>query len=98
LWHITGHKDSVHQQSWPSWDARLTRAEGLEISVQIDGKLRGVLMVPEGITQAEVEGKAMDLPKVGQHLSGRSIIRRIYIPGRTLNIVTQVDPHRKESG
>jgi leucyl-tRNA synthetase len=88
LWMMTGHKYSVHQQSWPIWDPELARSENLEIAVQVDGRLRGVLQVDSDIARSDVEQEAQCLPKVVQVLAGRSIQKVIYIPGRTINFVT----------
>jgi leucyl-tRNA synthetase len=88
LWQITGHSYSVHQQTWPDWDDSLACSESLEVAVQVDGKLRGVVKVSSEADQAEVEKKAQMLPKVIQALAGRFIVTIFFVPGRILNYVT----------
>jgi leucyl-tRNA synthetase len=88
LWMLTGHNYSVHQQTWPKWDEELAHSENLEIAVQVDGKLRGVVQVKSDAEKTEVEQQAMGLSKVIQVLAGRSVQKVVYIPGRTINFVT----------
>ena len=88
LWMLTGHNYSVHQQIWPNWDEELARSANLEIAVQVDGKLRGVVQMRSDAEKTEVEQQAMGLPKVIQGLAGRSVQKVVYIPGRTINFVT----------
>jgi len=96
LWHITGHTYSVHQQSWPSWDDELARSESYQIGVQVDGKLRGVVLASDGMGKEEVEAQAKSLPKVAAVLSGRAIQKVIYVPGRMINYVTLKDQTPKD--
>jgi len=88
LWNLTGHPGSVHQQSWPAWDAALAKDVLIQIPVQIDSKLREVVEVASDAGQEEVQEKALSQPRVQQHLNGRAVVRIIYVPGRVINIVT----------
>ena len=40
LWHRLGHKESVHNQSWPKWDEALAKEDEITLVVQVNGKLR----------------------------------------------------------
>ena len=46
LWERLGKPYSVHQQTWPSYDAALTRADEVEVVVQVNGKVRDRFMLP----------------------------------------------------
>ena len=89
LWQLTGHSDTVHRQHWPEWDPELAHDEMVNIAIQVDGKLRDVLEVAADAAQVEVQEQAFALPKVQQHLQGKTIRQVVYVPGRILNIVTQ---------
>ena len=43
LWQMYGHADGLMPPRWPSFDAEVAKAEELEIPVQVNGKLRGVV-------------------------------------------------------
>jgi leucyl-tRNA synthetase len=89
LWKITGHKDSVHQHSWPDWNADLIIDEVIEVPIQVDGKLRDVVNVPSGTGQEDVETLVKTRPRVQKFLKDRKIDRVVYIPGSVMNFVTK---------
>jgi leucyl-tRNA synthetase len=89
LWHLTGHDGSVHQQSWPIWNADLAREVLLQIPVQINGRLREVIDVPSDASPEEVEQAALAQPRVQQHLAGHRVVRSIYVSGKVLNMVVE---------
>ena len=89
LWHQTGHKDSVHGQAWPTWVEQLARDEMVEIAVQVDGRLREVVVVPADASEAEVAEQAFTQPKVQQHLGGREIVKIFYVPWKIFNLLTR---------
>jgi leucyl-tRNA synthetase len=89
LWQLTGHIGSVHQQSWPAWDAVLSRQETCQIAVQVDGKLVETIAVMTDASQSEVADLALDLPRTKSRLESRELVKVIYVPGRILNIVTR---------
>ena len=98
LWLQTGHTYSVHQQTWPSWDAELAQSDNFDVAVQVNGKLRGVVQVDGEIDQAEIEVRARILPKVNQALNGCVVRKMIYIPGRLLNFVTYGETNPEGNG
>jgi leucyl-tRNA synthetase len=87
LWHLTGHTESVHQQSWPAWDADLAREEILQIPVQVNGKLREVIQLTTDASPEEAQRVALEQPRIEQHIAGSQIVKSIYVPGKVLNIV-----------
>jgi leucyl-tRNA synthetase len=89
LWQVTGHTGSVHQQAWPTWDAHLAREQLVQLAVQVNGKLREVIEVPQDAGQAEVEEQALSLPRVQQYLKGYQLVKVVYVPGKVLNVVVR---------
>jgi leucyl-tRNA synthetase len=89
LWQLTGHEASVHEQEWPGWDEELVRAAQVETPVQVDGKVRDVLVIAVDADEAGVQAQALALPNVRAHIDGRQVDRVIYVPGRILSIVTR---------
>jgi leucyl-tRNA synthetase len=87
LWARLGEKPSILDAAWPRFDpARLVATE-LKLVVQVNGKHRGELMVPPGISQEAAFTLAKADPKIASHLAGKETKRVIYVPGRILNIV-----------
>jgi leucyl-tRNA synthetase len=89
LWQRTGHEYSIHNQSWPEWDEALAKEEEITLVVQVNGKLRDRIAVPVSITEAEAKEKALESPKVKNHVEGKKIIKTIYVPGRLVNVVVK---------
>jgi leucyl-tRNA synthetase len=89
LWHITGHPGSVHSQTWPVWDEALVRAETIQLPVQVNGKLRGVVEVSSQAGLEEVQQAALSQERIQQHLDGQKIVKLIFVSSKVLNIVTK---------
>ncbi len=87
LWHMLGHTESVHDQSWPAYDPALTVAETITLIVQVNGKLRDKLEAAPDIAEDEVRALALASPKAQAALDGRPAKKVIYVPGRLVNIV-----------
>ena len=55
LWQRTGHAYSVHQQTWPAFDAALIVEDEMTLIVQVGGKVRDKLTAPADISEAEAK-------------------------------------------
>jgi leucyl-tRNA synthetase len=82
-----GHKDTLAYETWPTFDAALTKADEVEVPVQINGKLRHRLLVPPGMDKDTLEKTALADPKVKSLLEGKQIKKVIVVPGKLVNIV-----------
>jgi len=89
LWQRLGKPYSVHTQPWPSFDPALTVEAEVEVAVQVNGKLRGRLMLPTGAPETEARERALADAAVRPHVEGKEIVRVIYVPDRLLNIVVK---------
>ncbi len=89
LWHLTGHKGSVHTSQWPAFDEALTRDEAFTLVMQINGKVRERVEVPATINEAEVREMALNNPRIVSLIGDATIQKIIYIPGRLVNIVVR---------
>jgi len=87
LWGEVGGKGSIHEQEWPKWDERLAAENVVTIAVQVNGKMADTFEIPARASEEETVEGALRLPKVARRVEGKKIRRRIYIPGRILNII-----------
>ena len=77
LWHALGHTDTLAYEPWPTFDPALTKADEIEVPVQINGKLRSRLTVPAGHRQgASWKQLALADEQVAAHCSQASRSRR----------------------
>ena len=87
LWHGCGYESSVHGQSWPLVDAEALVQDEIEVVLQINGKVRERISVPNGINAKEMETLAMEQEKVKKYLFGQEVVKVIAVPGKLVNIV-----------
>jgi leucyl-tRNA synthetase len=89
LWEMLGEKGSLLKAAWPKYDPALAKEEEIEIPVQINGKLRGKIVVPADAAEELIEEHALADEKVKAAIAGKKIVRKIYVPGKLLNIVAK---------
>ena len=84
LWEIMGFEGRIYQSTWPEYDEAKTVESMVEIGVQINGKMRGTVMLPQDVSKEDAiaAGKAA----VADKLTG-TIVKEIYVPKRIINIV-----------
>jgi leucyl-tRNA synthetase len=74
-------------QPWPGFNEALLAEDTWEIPVQVNGKLRGLIRVPAGASQAELESNAVAAEKVKPFIEGKTIKKIIVVPKKLVNIV-----------
>jgi len=87
LWEMLGYTGGLWTAGWPAFDEALTREDEVEIPVQVNGRLRGKVRAAVGTAGDEVEKLALADPVIAPHLSGKSIVKRIFVPDKLLNLV-----------
>ena len=87
LWEMLGEKGNLLKAPWPRYDAALAKEEEIEIPVQINGKLRSRVVVSADATEETVVERALSDEKVQAAIAGKQIVKKIYVPGKLLNMV-----------
>jgi leucyl-tRNA synthetase len=87
LWEGLGFPPFVATTAWPSAEGALLVHDEVLLVVQINGKVRGKLTVPAGMTEAEAIDAARANGNVAAYLNGRSIRKTVFVPDRLLNVV-----------
>ncbi len=87
LWHLLGNKTSVHLESWPKVDLSKLKEDTVEIALQVNGKLRGTLLINKDEEQDTVLKDALKIENVKLHVSNNKIKKVIYIKNKIMNIV-----------
>ena len=77
----------LDEQAWPEFDPALCIDEQVEIAVQVCGKIKAKLMIPQGADEASVAEAAKADPAVAAALAGKTIRKQIYVQNRLLNFV-----------
>jgi len=89
LWEMLGEKGSLLKAAWPKYDAVLAKEEEVEIPVQVNGKLRGRVVVPADAQQEVVVERALADEKVKSAIAGKQTVKTIFVPGKLLNFVVR---------
>jgi leucyl-tRNA synthetase len=77
----------VAQRSWPVADKALLAVDEVTLAVQVNGKLRGTIIVPAGNdSEANI---ALAAEAVSTSLQGVTIVKRIHVPDRIVNFVVK---------
>ncbi len=86
LWHQLGYDYSIQLEPWVEYDASALQTEEMLIVVQVNGKLRGKIIVPVDAPEDEIKQKALADEKVKKYLN-KDVCKVIYVPGKLVNIV-----------
>jgi leucyl-tRNA synthetase len=89
LWEMVGEQGSVLKAPWPKFDAALAKEDELEIPVQVNGKLRSRIVVPADSAEDLVLATALADEKVQAAIAGKQIVKKIYVPGKLVNLVVR---------
>jgi leucyl-tRNA synthetase len=86
---MAGEKSNLLKAPWPHYDAALAAEDEIEIPVQVNGKLRGLVVVPAGANELQIKEAALADEKVRAAISGKQIVKVIVVPKKLVNIVVR---------
>ena len=72
---------------WPEVDAAALEQDEIELVLQVNGKMRGKLVVAAGADQAAIEAAARASAEVSKHAAGATVRKIVVVPGRIVNVV-----------
>jgi leucyl-tRNA synthetase len=87
LWARLGHATSLAREPWPVALPELLTVDEVELTVQVNGKVRANVRVPAGCSQEDALAAALAAENVSRHVGDAKPKRVVYVPGRLLNIV-----------
>ncbi|WP_069385299.1 leucine--tRNA ligase [Cellulosimicrobium cellulans] len=88
-WERLGHAPSVADAGWPRVDPTLLVDDTVEAVVQVDGRVRGRVVVPADVDDATLRDRALALPGVSRAARGREVVRVVVRAPRLVNVVTR---------
>jgi leucyl-tRNA synthetase len=89
LWQRAGNKASIANVKWPTYIEKLTIDNEIELVIQVNGKLRSKLNVNKDISKDEMIELALNDEKIKNWTDGKTIIKKIAVPGKLVNIVVK---------
>lgn len=89
IWDINGFGGYLHETTWPIYDEEKTKDQVIELPVQVNGRVRGTLVVDITDSQDSIREKAQEDENVSKFLEGKTIVKEIFVPGKIYNIVVK---------
>jgi leucyl-tRNA synthetase len=89
LWSRLGHSESLFRQRWPEADPAALQKTEVTVVVQVDGKVRGRLVVDVDAAEERVRQLALGDDRVRPWLGQRRVEKVVVVPNRLVNIVTR---------
>jgi leucyl-tRNA synthetase len=87
LWEVCGHRGTLGAERWPEADRTAIVRNVIELPVQVNGKVRGRIMVPVGAPEADVVAAALADPQVQAHVAGKPVRKQVVVAGRLVSLV-----------
>ncbi len=87
LWEAMGGGGFVVDQSWPTFDPALLVADELTIAIQVNGRLRGDVVVASSASKDDIIAAAKGVENVKKFLEGQTLKKEIYVPGKLVSFV-----------
>ena len=84
-----GETKTINENPWPEYDEAKTIDDEIEVPVQINGKLKGLVKVVKDADEEMVKEEAHKLETVQKAVEGKNIVKQIYVKGKIFNIVVK---------
>ena len=89
IWETIGGEGLLSLSQWPEYEESKTVEDSIEIGVQVNGKVRGTIVIPNGCAKEEALELAKKDERVASFLEGKSLVKEIYVPNKIVNFVAK---------
>ncbi len=89
IWQILGHNETIAYEKWPVFDEGALNEDTIEIGVQVNGKVKGVVELLKAEDKDSALAKAKAVDGVAKAIEGKTIVKEIYVPAKIVNIVVK---------
>ncbi len=89
LWSQLGHEDRLYNRAWPECDESALVKDEVQVVLQINGKLKDKLMLPNNSDKEVVEEAARASDRFKEATEGREVVKVIYVPNKIINFVVK---------
>ncbi len=84
-----GNSKLLSLSEWPTYDEAKTIDSTVEVAVQVNGKLRGTVMLPVDCPKDDAIDAAMADERVAAAIEGKTVVKQIAVPNKIVNIVVK---------
>ncbi len=87
LWEAMGFPGGLSKAKWPRYSEDLAREEQIEVIIQINGRMRGKILVEADLSEEETRERALKDPRIAALIEGKQIVKIIVVLNKLVNIV-----------
>ena len=87
LWCALDKNTPIHDEVWPIFDANKLEGSEITIAIQINGKLRGKIIVETTSSEKKIIEAVKELDNIKKYLDKEKIKKTIYVPKKLINFV-----------
>ncbi|MCR5848444.1 MAG: leucine--tRNA ligase [Lachnospiraceae bacterium] len=89
IWSVLGHDNTIAYEKWPEFDEAALNEDTIEIGVQVNGKVKGVVELLKAEDKGSALAKAKAVEGVAKAIEGKTVVKEIYVPSKIVNIVVK---------
>ena len=89
IYELCGFGGYVHDAKWVEYNEEFCIEDTIEIAVQVNGKLRGTVMIASDAEKDDAIAIAKSDAKIADFIAGKDIVKEIYVPKKLVNIVVK---------
>jgi len=89
MWEKKGFGCGMTFEPWPTYDEAAMKRSEIEIAIQINGKVRGRIMIDPDMTRDQAAKELPDNEQVRALVGDNKIVKLIFVPGRLCNLIVK---------
>jgi leucyl-tRNA synthetase len=89
IWESLGNKEFISASAFPASDENLIKEHSIEIPVQVNGKIKGKIIVPADIAENEAKKIAETDIKISAFIKNKQVVKFIYVKNKIMTFVVK---------
>ena len=89
LWAYLGNETFTFEEEWPKYDEELTKDHTFNLVIQVNGKVRDMVLAQIGISKDDAEKLALESEKAKKFIDGKEVVKVIVVPNKLVNVVVK---------
>jgi leucyl-tRNA synthetase len=87
MWQMLGETTILANQNWPQFDPTKLESTTVNLAIQINGKLRGVIIVAKNENEETIKTIALKENNIIMHIGDAKINKVIFVPNKIINFI-----------
>ena len=87
MWQLLGNEKTIAYESWPTYDETKIIEDEFELVVQVNGKIRGKILVSSSTKEEDMKQMALSIDNVIKYVENKEIIKVVVVLKKLVSIV-----------